>query len=1128
MATRRESVRLELIDDFSSGMARAAAATALLDKSLDRLDGSATRSRASVRGLDGSLPSLGRNSESTGRQIDRLSGRLELFAKAGAAIGPAFVPIAAAAVPALAGLTTQLGLAVAGASVAVAAFQGVGEGLDALNAYQLESTQANLEKVQEAFRQIGPDGAQFVQFLDTVGERFAQVQMTARAGLFPGIEEGLTSLLRLLPQVDTIVGEISGALGELAAGTGSALAGPRFSAFFDYLEDEARPILMEMGRTVGYFAEGFANLIVEMGPLTADFSSGFEGMARSFAEWSRGLEDNDSFQGFIDYVRENGPRVLDMLGSLVDLFVSVAEAAAPVGEVVVPALTLLADTLAIIAGSPIGSALVTMAAGMSAYSLASQAAQKATTRLNTAVTTGINQYGRLGAGMRTVAPAVGLIAASMTDLDDKFGVTNTTMLGLMGLMAGPWGAAVGLAAGAVMDLGAANADVTEELEGLREAMRGDDADELRRQMAAVRDEMRNTAGWSHGLMDAWDDLTGRTDELESALAEAERRLAALDAEAGSLNGLDALLGMPLGADIARQMDIATDSVEEFAASFKGLLQLLDRSGSLINYERALDDLTASLKENGNAWEASTEKGRANLEARNDLVARAIERSEALKEAGDDLGAQRILTRAISDLRNFAKMSPEAKAAMQPFIAELRRLNNQEVKPKLDADTRAAQKKVREAESWLIDYGKKKPRAKLDADNEPARQKTAEADKWASIWGNTRAVAKIDADSSGVNSAAAAARRALASIPDEVVYIRAVRTGPGGQGAGFDGYASGGYTGPGGKHEVAGVVHRGEVVIPQERVKSDWSFLKSRYGDLPGFDRGGLVGSTFSRTADVDPLARSAGAAAAALDDMAGSARREGSERRRLLERELNQAEEKFQAEKDHLRELKDARRALMESVSGNFMTGLFGDTDLTAAFESGALGSAFGQQLLAWVQSEAGPGMGGGPLSQHLDAYLATLSPDQIGALQGQAQMGVLQQDTANAESFEALLRKLRRKGFNGGAFAELAASGNLSQAEYMAGLSRKEIREMERLYRRRNEAAQSVGRFAGDAGYGREIREQTREVRRSREAFERLEKVTNQRLRKVEAAIDRLPEPIGRETGKAIRGAVASGQRRG
>ena len=68
----------------------------------------------------------------------------------------------------------------------------------------------------------------------------------------------------------------------------------------------------------------------------------------------------------------------------------------------------------------------------------------------------------------------------------------------------------------------------------------------------------------------------------------------------------------------------------------------------------------------------------------------------------------------------------------------------------------------------------------------------------------------------------------------------------GWGASF-GFAEGGYTGDGGKHDVAGVVHRGEWVVPQEVVKKPGmlNFLNQlTYGN--GYADGGLVGGGVGR------------------------------------------------------------------------------------------------------------------------------------------------------------------------------------------------------------------------------------------------------------------------------------------
>lgn len=65
-----------------------------------------------------------------------------------------------------------------------------------------------------------------------------------------------------------------------------------------------------------------------------------------------------------------------------------------------------------------------------------------------------------------------------------------------------------------------------------------------------------------------------------------------------------------------------------------------------------------------------------------------------------------------------------------------------------------------------------------------------------------------------------------------------------------GWADGGYTGDGGKHDVAGIVHRGEWVVPQSVVKKPGMlpFLNQlTYGQ--GYADGGLAGSTPGRRSD---------------------------------------------------------------------------------------------------------------------------------------------------------------------------------------------------------------------------------------------------------------------------------------
>lgn len=129
---------------------------------------------------------------------------------------------------------------------------------------------------------------------------------------------------------------------------------------------------------------------------------------------------------------------------------------------------------------------------------------------------------------------------------------------------------------------------------------------------------------------------------------------------------------------------------------------------------------------------------------------------------------------------------------------------------------------------------------------------------------------------------AAVRSELASLQSKTITVGVRRVNAGGMGPQVGAYDSGGYTGAGAKYEVAGIVHRSEVVIPAEVVRADSAHLKARYGylpgmsDLPGYAGGGLVTGRRAETAGYQRLepataARPAGSAYAGGGSMSTTA-----------------------------------------------------------------------------------------------------------------------------------------------------------------------------------------------------------------------------------------------------------------
>lgn len=487
MATRTERVRLVLVDDFSGPAARAAARTEALRLEMDRLNNSAGRAAAPMRRLGGDVDGSASSFRRGSADIDRYSGRLRLVTQAGLALGPALVPAIAGLVPAVTGLATGLvGAAGAGAAAALA-FAGVGDALGALNDFQLEPTAENLEKLNQALDKLGPAGANFVRYLDSIGGELEALQRVAGSNMFPGMQAGLESLMTLMPRARDIVAEFSSRLGNLSADAGEALAGEEWESFFSFLKTDAAPIFDQFARATGNVALGLGNLMVAFAPLSRDFASGLLEASRAFVAWSA---DSENFQGFIDYVRQVGPQAIDFFTSLGDAAVALAQAVAPWGAIVLPAMTALADVFTVIASSPIGPALTTAALAMLTFNKAAAAGSmimgrvapaiggtrgalgQMRTDLGTVATTWATAgaatereskrmaaaTGRLKQNFASAAKGAGLLGAvgvAATGAAQGVGLQNTAMLALAGTMVGPWGAAAGAGVGLILDYKAA-------------------------------------------------------------------------------------------------------------------------------------------------------------------------------------------------------------------------------------------------------------------------------------------------------------------------------------------------------------------------------------------------------------------------------------------------------------------------------------------------------------------------------------------------------------------------------------------------------------------------------------------------------------------------------------------------
>jgi hypothetical protein len=617
VATRRERVVLELEDNFTAGAAKAAAAATLLKREVDGINGAGGGSNGGVAKVAKDVDNLSASAVKGSREIDKYSGRLRLLTDLAIVLGPAAVVAGAG----LAGMGVSAG-------VAGLALYGLGDALTALNKYQLEPTAANLDALNQEMSKAGPAGREFVLFLDGLGPKFTELQMVARAGFLPGLQEGIESLMTRFPEVREIVADLADELGDLAAKGGEWLAGPGF----------------------------------------------------------------DAFQEFLAYARSQGPAVAEFTRSLAEALIGIGRALAPVGQVTLPILTDLLNILAKIANSPIGPALAAAATAFTVVSRSAQVAEFAMGRFGGSTATaakGLDGLAGKAAGVLLLGQALGALANSF----NTGNAINAADLGrdIESITDGRATDSIKRLSESLEDVNERGAGTVNALFAIPSALFGvktsfeqgketiDAFDQQLAQMvesgkadeaAKLFERIRAAAAAHGGVSDS--DVVKQFDSYKTALDNAA------GGARNAASGVD---------DFSGSISSTLSPVALLSARLEELNGWLDKRSAFRNYQDSIDAFAKSLKDNARNFDITTAKGRANQQALDGVAASVAQVAEKMKDPGRRAN---FIRSAIADLRSLAKKSsPEAAAAIQTVIGQLRTLSGKTAKPKVVAQTQAA-------------------------------------------------------------------------------------------------------------------------------------------------------------------------------------------------------------------------------------------------------------------------------------------------------------------------------------------------------------------------------------------------------------------------------------------------------
>jgi hypothetical protein len=328
--------------------------------------------------FDGNANDLVRAADRGGDALERFARRARLatlgigtLATGALALGPALLPILAAATAAAIGLSGAL----AGAGAAMGVFGAVVLGnflkakevIDEVKAAQKRLDAADTTAQRKAAADdladaqkkltgdLGKTAAAYIK-LDTAWSNFLKKNEPRSTA---GLTALFSTLALIVPKLQPLFDVAATAAERFFKPFQDAVTGGTFDKFVAFLATQAGPALDSLSGIIRNVGVGLANMLVGFAPVGQSLLDWIEEVTLKFRQWSEDLDPKGTgFGAFIEYVKSNGPQLGDLLAELGDALVTIAEAIGPLAPLSLALAEGLAGIVAAIPPDVLGGIVV--------------------------------------------------------------------------------------------------------------------------------------------------------------------------------------------------------------------------------------------------------------------------------------------------------------------------------------------------------------------------------------------------------------------------------------------------------------------------------------------------------------------------------------------------------------------------------------------------------------------------------------------------------------------------------------------------------------------------------------------------------------------------------------------------
>ncbi|WP_270668268.1 phage tail protein [Staphylococcus hominis] len=179
----------------------------------------------------------------------------------------------------------------------------------------------------------------FFEMMGTTGVRIFNNMLDAAGSFGSGLVSVLTQIAPLAEWVSQGFKKMGQAFNEWAQSVEGQNA---IKSFIEYTKQN----LPLIGQIFGSTFRGIFNLMKAFAPNTHLVLQGLADMAKQFEQWSSTIAESDGFKKFIEYVQENGPKLIQLIGNIINIIINVATAMAPFASAVLDVANAMTDFIA--------------------------------------------------------------------------------------------------------------------------------------------------------------------------------------------------------------------------------------------------------------------------------------------------------------------------------------------------------------------------------------------------------------------------------------------------------------------------------------------------------------------------------------------------------------------------------------------------------------------------------------------------------------------------------------------------------------------------------------------------------------------------------------------------------------